>query len=87
MTDSEFLEVLDRLQDLLEPAEGDARVEEALDVIEETQEELEPESDEELEELEDDEEGDDDLLAEVEDEEDDVAGIIDPGMPREMQRT
>jgi len=37
----------------------------------------------EVEDGEDDEEGDDDLLAEVEEDEDDVAGIIDPGIAKD----
>jgi uncharacterized protein (TIGR02300 family) len=60
--------------------EEEAEAESGMSVVEGDEdvaiEDIEVEDDEE-------EEGDDDLLAEVEDEEDDVAGIIDPGIAKD----
>ena len=56
----------------------------AAPVVEAQESEDEEEENEEAEEAQaEDEEADDDLLAEVEDEEDDVAGIIDPGITKD----
>lgn len=61
MSDSEVLEILDKLEDILEPAAGNPRVDEALELIGETVDELErdEEDDEEAEEFSEEEDDDD----------------------------
>lgn len=60
MSDSEFIGILDKLEDILEPAAGNARVDEALELIADTMDELER----------DEEDEDDEEVCEEEDDED-----------------